>query len=83
MYAADQLLEQPLKLMPADTLEAMEQEETEEAETLEEVFAILRQAWNIPLDIKLDVPFTEVQKAMAYGVPENWASREIMGLREE
>ena len=69
---------------PANTLADLEQEETEEeANDLSEVFATLRAAWNIPPDVEPDMPLEELQKAMAEGLPENWASREIMRMREE
>jgi hypothetical protein len=45
---------------------------------LEVVFATLRAAWNIPPDVKPDMPVEELQQAMIEGWPENWASREVM-----
>lgn len=55
----------------------------EEADALHEVFATLRAAWNIPPDVQPALPLEELQKAMAEGLPENWASREVMRMREE
>jgi len=67
-----------------DTLPNLEQEETEEeANDLSTVFASLRTAWGIPLDVKPDLPLEELQRAMAKDLPENWASRELMWMREE
>jgi len=54
-----------------------------DANDLHEVFAILRAGWNIPPDVQPDMPLEELQKAMAERLPENWASREIMRMREE
>jgi hypothetical protein len=68
----------------AEALIDLEQEETlEEANNLHEVFAILRVGWDIPPDVQPDMPLEELQKAMAERFPENWASREIMRMREE
>ena len=39
--------------------------------------------WDIPPDVKPDLPLEELQQAMAKGLPENWASREVMRMREE
>lgn len=50
---------------------------------LEMIFATLRQMWKTPPNINLDMPITEIQKAMSESLPENWASREIMRMREE
>ena len=69
---------------PADILTDLEQEESEtEAQDLRFVFASLRTAWNIPPDLTPDMPWEELQRAMAEGLQENWASREIMRMREE
>jgi hypothetical protein len=70
--------------IPTDVVEDLEQEESiGAAHDLHEVFAFLRAAWNIPPDVRPDMPLEELQKAMAEGLPENWASREIMQMREE
>lgn len=67
-----------------DALADLEQEEgIEDTDDLHEVFVTLRAAWNIPSDVQPDLPLEELQKAMAEGLPENWASREILRLREE
>lgn len=58
-------------------------ENSEEPTDLQELFAMLRTAWNIPPEAPPDTPLTELQKAMAEGLPENWASREVMRMREE
>ena len=72
------------EVISADILTDLEQEETlKEGNDLHEVFAILRAGWEIPPDIQPDMPLEELQKAMAEGFPENWASREIMRMREE
>jgi hypothetical protein len=68
----------------ANALTDLEQEETvKEAHDLHEVFAILRAGWAIPPDVQPAMPLEALQKAMAEGCPENWASREIMRMREE
>ena len=68
----------------ADALTDLEQEETlKEANDLHEVFAILRAGWAIPPDVQPAMPLEALQKAMAEGCPEHWASREIMRMREE
>ena len=68
----------------AETLTGLEQEETrKEGNDLHEVFTILRAGWDIPPDVQPDMPLEELQKAMVEGFPENWASREIMRMREE
>ena len=68
----------------ADALTDLEQEETlKKAHDLQEVFAILRAGWAIPPDVQPAMPLEALQKAMAEGCPENWASREIMRMREE
>jgi hypothetical protein len=70
--------------VPSDALTDLEQEDTpKQANDLHEVFAILRAEWGIPPDVQPDMPLEELQKAMAEGWPENWASREIMRMREE
>jgi len=67
-----------------EALTDFEQEETLKAgNDLHEVFAILRAGWDIPPDVQPDMPLEELQKAMVEGFPENWASREIMRMREE
>jgi hypothetical protein len=72
------------EIVSADALTDLEHEETrKEADDLDEVFAILRAGWDIPPDIQRDMPLEALQKAMAEGGPENWASREIMRMREE
>ncbi len=69
---------------PADALTDLEQEElAEEATDLSLVFATLRTAWGIPPDVKPDRPLEDLQQAMAEGLPENWASHELMRMREE
>jgi hypothetical protein len=68
----------------ADILSNLEQEEIEdESNSLDQLFAIVREQWNIPPDIKPEMPLEEIQKAMAQDLPENWASREILRMREE
>ena len=68
----------------ADALTDLEPEETEtEAQDLSFLFATLRTAWNIPPDLKSDMPLEALQQAMAEGLQEHWASREIMRMREE
>jgi hypothetical protein len=68
----------------AETLTDLEQEEIlKEGNDLHEVFAILRAGWDIPPDVQPDMPLEELQKAMVEGCPEDWASREIMRMREE
>ena len=72
------------EVVSTDTLTDLEQEETlKVGNDLQEVFAILRAGWDIPPDVQPDMPLEELQKAMAEGCPENWASREIMRMREE
>ncbi|MFQ5617091.1 MAG: hypothetical protein ACE5GO_11620, partial [Anaerolineales bacterium] len=53
------------------------------AEDLEEMFKAMREVWNIPPDFKPTVSFAEVRPEMGKGLPENWASREIIRMREE
>jgi hypothetical protein len=68
----------------ADALTDLEQEATEtQPEDLSFLFATLRTTWNIPPDLKPDMPLEALQQAMAEGLQENWASREIMRMREE
>jgi hypothetical protein len=68
----------------ADALTGLEQEETEiEPPDLSFLFTILRTTWHIPPDLKPDMPLEALQQAMAEGRQENWASREIMRMREE
>lgn len=77
-------LPEEAKVRFADTLASLERKEgEEEADDLNEVFATLRAAWDIPPDVKPDRPLEELQKAMAEGLPENWASRELLRMREE
>jgi len=78
-----QLPEDPGEL-PLDALVDLEQEEgIDDTNDLHDVFATLRTVWNIPSDVQPELPLEELQKAMAEGLPENWASREIMRLREK
>jgi hypothetical protein len=68
----------------ADALTDLEQEETrKEAHDLHAVFAILRAGWAIPPDVQPAMPLEALQKAMAAGCPEHWASCEIVRMREE
>jgi hypothetical protein len=84
LRAAVEELPEVTEARPIDTLADLEQEETEEeANGLSEIFATLRAAWTIPPDVKPDMPLEELQKAMVEGLPENWASRELLRMREE
>ncbi len=84
LRAAVEKLPEVTEAITTDTLADLEQEESkEEANDLNMVFTVLRTAWDIPSDVKPDLPLEEVQKAMAEGLPENWASRELMRMREE
>ena len=72
------------QITPTAELQDLEREGSlGEAKALREVFATLRAAWNIPPDVEPVLPLEELQKAMAEGLPENWASREVMRMREE
>jgi len=72
------------ELKSTDPLADLLQDNTEENDQgLEAVFTSLRKAWNVPPDYKLEMTLEEAQNAMAEGIPENWASREIMRMREE
>ena len=67
-----------------DVLVDLDHEESlDEANELQAVFATLRAVWNIPPDVQSDTPLEELQHAMAEGLPENWASREVMRMCEE
>jgi len=69
---------------PAEALADLEQEElAEEATDLSLVFATLRTAWGIPPDVKPDRPLEDWQQVMTAGLPENWASHELLRMREE
>jgi len=70
-------------LTPVDILIDLEKELDEKDHDLETIFNNLRQGWNIPLEVKSDLPLLEIQKTMAEGRPENWTSREVMRIREE
>lgn len=84
LRAAVEELPEVIEARPTDTLTALEQDEgEEEAADLRAVFATLRAQWNIPADVKPDLPLEELQKVMAEGLPENWASHELMRMREE
>lgn len=85
LRAAVEKLPEAIRRRPADTLADLEQEEIkkEEVNDLNMIFAVLRVAWNVPPDVEPDMTLEELQKAMAEGLPENWASREIMRMREE
>jgi outer membrane protein TolC len=84
LRAAVKELPEATEERPADALIDLEQEEAEEeANDLSMIFATLRTVWGIPPDVKPDMPLEELQQAMAEGLPENWASRELMRLREE
>jgi hypothetical protein len=70
--------------MPTDPLADLFQEDTEEDDKgLESVFGILRVAWAIPADYKPEITLDEAQNALAKGMLESWASREIIRMREE
>ena len=84
LRAAVEELPEVTEAKPGDGLTDLEQEEgKEEGDNLHEVFATLRAQWGIPSDIKPDMPVEELQKAMAEGLPENWASHELLRMREE
>ena len=69
---------------PGSSLDSFVQaENSAEPADLHEIFATLRTAWHIPPEALPDIPLTELQKAMVEGLPENWASREVMRMREE
>ena len=72
------------QMTPPAELQDLEREGSlEEADALREVFATVRAAWNIQADVEPVLPLEELQKAMIEGLPENWASREAMRMREE
>lgn len=50
---------------------------------LDFVFNNIRSIWNIPENISTHVPITDIQKEMSKNLPKNWASRQIIKLREE
>jgi hypothetical protein len=55
-----------------DALTDFEREEPiEEATDLQEVFATLLAAWNIPHDVQPALSLVEIQERMAEGLPEN------------
>ncbi len=82
--AAVEKLPEVIEATTTDALADLQQEETtEETNDLEVVFTTLRAAWNIPPDVKPDMAVEELQRAMIEGLPENWASREIIRMREE
>src|SRR2546426_9228021 len=81
--AAVEQLPEEIAATATDALTDLQQETKEEATGPEGVFATLRTAWDIPPDVKPDLPLEELQQAMAEGLPENWASRELMRMREE
>jgi hypothetical protein len=84
LRAAVEELPEAAEPRPAATLVNIEQEETEgSTNDLSMVFATLRTAWNVLLDEESDLPLEELQQAMAGDLPENWASRELMRMREE
>jgi hypothetical protein len=56
---------------------------SEDEGNVETMLAIMREAWNIPEDFQPTLSLEELQNALAEGLPENWASREIMRMREE
>lgn len=66
-----------------DILTELEQEVVEKNDDLEVIFSVLRQVWDIPPDMKTELSLLEIQKAMSEGLPENWASHEVMRMREE
>ena len=84
LQAAVEQWSEATAVAPADALAGLEREESlEQANDLHEVFATLRVAWNIPSDVQPDMPLEQLQQAMAEGLPENWASCEVMRMREE
>lgn len=70
---------------PLGDLEREEDEEWEEVsdEEKEAAFKLVREVLGIPPDYVPEMTLDEAAKAMAEGMPENWASREIMRMREE
>ena len=50
---------------------------------LDFVFKNIRSIWNIPENISTNVPIADIQKEMSRKLPKNWASRQIIKLREE
>lgn len=54
-----------------------------EINDLNNVFNCVRSIWNIPTNIPPTIPLTKIQETMSKGIPENWASRQIVKLREE
>lgn len=84
LRAAVEQLSEPGETPPGSALDSFVQaENSEEPTDLHEIFATLRTTWHIPLAAPPDLPLTELQKAMVEGLPENWASREVMRMREE
>ena len=74
----------PEEASPTNAWADFEPEESAgETDDLHEVFITLRAAWDIPPDVQPELPLVEIQKAMAEDLPENWASREVMRMREE
>ena len=83
------VLRQAVERMPesvSDTASITPDFEQEDAEVngdLDAIFATLREFWNIPSDIEVIEPLQKIREAMAADLPENWASREIIRMREE
>ncbi|NIW93680.1 MAG: hypothetical protein GWN20_12540 [Phycisphaerae bacterium] len=80
--AVEQLSEAP-ETTEVDILTELEQEVVEKNDDLEVIFSVLREVWDIPPDMKTELSLLEIQKAMSEGLPENWASREAIRMREE
>ncbi len=59
------------------------QEENEADKELDAIFATVREIWHIPADLKPDLPLPEIRQKMIADLPANWASRELIQLREE
>lgn len=50
---------------------------------LDLIFDNIRAIWNIPENIPLNNPIAAIQKEMSQKLTRNWASRQIIKLREE
>ena len=62
--------------------------ETEQALELDEkstgeIFSTLRSVWEIPAKLAREFSLKDMQKEMSEGLPDNWASHELLGMREE
>lgn len=69
--------------MMAENLPENEQTLELGEKSIGEIFSTLRSVWKIPAELAREFSLKDMQKKMSEGLADNWASRELLDMREE